>query len=109
MCGRERFTICREKINFGSNMPIWNNLSGNTLDAEMSLQDGWNGLLQKKHGWPSSSLKKEWENIKMPKPSSIDTFNPFPNYKPTSKLLSLSSGTGIRKELESFLKELSLS
>ena len=67
MYGKEPFTTSPGRINFGSNMPIWSSWLGNIPKLAMYSQGGWNGVLEKKLGWPSLNFRKEWENQKMPK------------------------------------------
>lgn len=49
--GKEQLTIYLVKISFGLNIHIWSKCWENMLKLETSLQDGWNGFLDKKHGW----------------------------------------------------------
>ncbi len=51
MFGKELFIIYQDKINFGLNMHICKKFQENSKKQEIFLEDGWNGFLEKKHGW----------------------------------------------------------
>ena len=51
MYGKELPIIYLDRTNFGLNIHIWSKCLENMPKQETSLQDGWNGFLDKKHGW----------------------------------------------------------
>lgn len=74
MFGKEQFTICQDKINFGLNIPIWKKSQDSLKKLGISSEDGWNGHLEKKLGWLILNFNKEWENLKRQKMFSTNIY-----------------------------------
>lgn len=70
----------------------------------MCLRDGWNGAQGKRLGWPLSSFKKEWANIKTLKLYFIDIWRHFQAQRVLLKWLSLNSEIDKRKQQGKYSK-----
>ncbi len=106
MFGKEQFIIYPDKISFGSNMLTWNNFQENSKKQGQFSKNGWNGFLEKKHGWLTLSFKKEWESHKKPKMSFTSIWKQILHCQLISKLPNFSSGTEIKKQPENYFSKL---
>lgn len=67
---------------------------------------GWNGCLEKKPGWGTSSLSSEWVSPKRQEMFFINTLRQTQLWSLTSKWLNLSLRIVTSKRLERFLRRL---
>ncbi len=108
MFGKELYIIYQDKTNFGLNMRTWKKFQENFKKLEKSLENGWNGFLDKKLGWLILSFNREWDSLKKPRMFFINILRLIQLQQHILKWLNLSLKIEINKRLERYLNRLQL-